>query len=274
MVAWKDIWFIGDRFINEIYHTLQWLEREAKINKKEAPYVYEFYNITCLSVDETSSGIKSIMTRLVNAYIHGLNTTTQLPRFVLIIPDADILKYIGNFEFGVSIMSGSAINWIANQIDRATECRKDDLIRCKPGAVCANEPKFVWVKMFNRTNGSGKDEMLKVRSKYNNALEEMLINKKGHFIIDITDKMSDTAYYTVRNELNSDGRIRFWKEVDNKIKDFDHHKISLKPIPVPEKSIDKDAMQRRRKMPTPPPNNRAQRFQSFPDEPYEDFDSY
>ena len=42
--------------------------------------------------------------------------------------------------------------------------------------------------------------------------------------------MADQNMFTVWNQLNDDGRHRFWREVDRLIQDFDYDKDKFKPV--------------------------------------------
>ena len=86
------------------------------------------------------------MARIVNCFINALNDNMKLPRLVVIIPDHDILNYIYHYTSGISLICGSAIDWITSQVDRAVEIRKDYLRVRSIGAVSANEPKFLWIR--------------------------------------------------------------------------------------------------------------------------------
>ena len=99
-----------------------------------------------------------------------------MPRLVIIIPDWDMLKYMGeeNCNYGIGEVSKKLIEWMMCNLNRAVKTRKDELTHIKLGAVVPDEPKFVWVKMINRAHVS--DHVLAVRHKLNNALEAALTN--------------------------------------------------------------------------------------------------
>ena len=163
----------------------------------------------------------------MNATIKALNENDRMPRIIVIIPDDDIFKYIDCYKEDVILLAGAALTWIINQIDRAMDCKKQDLMQVRPGAVFASEPKVIWVKALDKWK-SNTDEAY-ATDKFNDTLAEILMDKKGHYLIDLTEEMNNPALFTQWGELNSDGRIRFWTEMDYRIKGFDQHKILLKP---------------------------------------------
>ena len=49
--------------------------------------------------------------------------------------------------------------------------------------------------------------------------------------MDFEQKMCDNAFYTPRSIVTKAGRIQFWSELNQIIKDFDYGKADLIPIP-------------------------------------------
>ena len=41
ITAWKDVWFIGDQFIHDIYHALQKLKTKAVEEQQDVLYIYD-----------------------------------------------------------------------------------------------------------------------------------------------------------------------------------------------------------------------------------------
>ena len=112
-----------------------------------------------------------------------------------------------------------ALNWILTQMNRALEAKKDSMSRKISGSIAANEPKFIWIEMFNRINGYNK--CLALRSLYNEKLHEALSSRLDHHIMAVNNAMLDINLYDVQNRLNGFGRIRFWSEVNKIIHSFD-----------------------------------------------------
>ena len=118
----------------------------------------------------------------------------------------------------------------------------------------------MWVKMLQRMNAP--DKILTVRNKYNNTLEALLAESKNHYIVDINPILSGSKYFTQFNELNEDGRLLFWKELDECIKFYDKHKLTLIPRQVLTDRCQKksdSAAQLRFKLPPPPPDRHQHR---------------
>ena len=229
MRAQKDLWLIGDTFIDSIYYILQDMKVQAKDGKRPMPYIYEYYNISCWNANQLSP-IKNTLARILNSIIDAMNdenNKTRMSRYIVIIPNRDILKFI-NFQFGISQVIGNCLNWLLTNIIHEVEARKDLMHRKKPGSLSASEPKFMWVKMLHRPNKHS--QLLAVHSKFNTILEELLVNRKNHYIIDVTKEVSHPINFSQNNNINERGMECFWEAIDRNIELFDYRKTELTPM--------------------------------------------
>ena len=106
----------------------------------------------------------------------ALNESFILPRFIVIVPDWDILKYLDHNTFGVEQVIHKMISWMTNNIICAVEVKKDQLYKIQPGSVTSGEPKIIWVKMIQRMRTFEK--ILTVRVKYNSFLESCMAERR------------------------------------------------------------------------------------------------
>ena len=118
--AFKDLWIIGDKFLNEIYHALPAIKLAAKEADEKTPYIYNQFNIKCYT-SKPQSGNSSIPARLVNCMIKAMNELEKLPRIILIIPDWDILKFLDFNMYGIEELCNSVLHWIITNIKRAMD---------------------------------------------------------------------------------------------------------------------------------------------------------
>ena len=64
------------------------------------------------------------------------------------------------------------------------------------------------------------DHALAIRYKFNKLLENALIERKNHFLFDISNAISDPALFSQPlKKLNGDGEARYWLEIDNAVKE-------------------------------------------------------
>ena len=61
------------------------------------PYLYEFYNVFGFT-QLASSGVRSVLARVINSLIEGLNERPQLPRYVVVMLDKDVIDEIDVWE--------------------------------------------------------------------------------------------------------------------------------------------------------------------------------
>ena len=133
VIVAKDCWLVGDGFLNETFTSFMDLKTDAKDGKTQMPYLYDYYNIAFFSENPLSCNT-NVLSNLLNSVIHGLNTkinpeqgNVQLPRFIVMIPEDDILKFINYFAYGISTLIGKCLNWLVTQVDCVIESRKDQL---------------------------------------------------------------------------------------------------------------------------------------------------
>ena len=251
---------MGDIFINKIFYALPEANQNKYKSDKVQLYLYDYYNVQCF-VSNPLTKLKELPARVVNSLIHALNDNSDeedkksdikekkfapfLPRFILIVPDWDIVKHIGHYQYGVSIITEKLLKWIIMQMERAIAVRKEDLARTKAGATLPNDPKMIWVAMVDRVGCF--DCALSVRNKFNSVLETILADHKHHYIIDINRQLNDSTYFSA-NTFNNEGAMRYLLEINQKIRDFDAAQgDSLKPLKPTDRKPD------RYRMPPPPP---------------------
>ena len=157
----------------------------------------------------------------------ALNDCAKLPRFILVVPDLDLLQYLNYFSYGVEDAVFDLITWVVSEMKQAAEDKKDQLFKFLPGAIKNTEPKFVWVKMLKRMKST--DKIFTVRGKYNDTLEKLLADYPQHYIIDPNLKLDKSHYYSAINILNEDGKSAYWREIDDCIKMFEDGGLKLKP---------------------------------------------
>ena len=220
--ALKEVWMVGDDFLNSTYDTFITMRKRLKKEENAMPYIYKQYNISYL-IEDQLEGNTNAVAKILNAVIKGLNETAKLPRFIIIIPENDILKSVNYFGFGISVLVGRCLNWLVTQIDRAVEARREKVKKIRPGAVFHNEPKYVWLKVFDCP--SIQHPMFTVREKYNAILEEILASKCNHFIINVNKAMSNPTFFMPNGLITAHAQEAFWQELDNQIELFDLHKL-------------------------------------------------
>ena len=225
--ALHECWIIGDLFVSQVFHALPYRNTQNRLAKKGPLYVYDNFTVKCFSTNPLSK-IKEAHAHLVNSLIHGLNKNKYLPRLIIILPDWDIVKYVGEVSFGIFLILEKMLSWTVEAMYRAIETRKEDLRKFKSGVVTYGEPKILWVKMIDRVGVI--DRALAVCNKFNRALENVLSRRRNNYVIDVNNKINDASFFSQQlKELNDDGLHRFWLEIDKKIEEFEYNKDPFIP---------------------------------------------
>ena len=137
---------IGDAFLKETLDAFYALRRTVLAAKKPVniPYLLKQFNV---SGHYMTSGIANIINRFINALVELLNKRPKLAKYILIIPDRDIVDKVANMD-GQSIMLGSITHCIIKQFNTYIQRHRIDLTDKKPGAVIdAEHPKIIWVSV-------------------------------------------------------------------------------------------------------------------------------
>ena len=226
--AQKNVWLIGDDFLKRNYQAYPMLRSEAVANDTKPPYLFSNYNVSTFTTGDKQ--IKNPMVKIVNGLIEAFNKYHTMPRFIIIIPDWDILKYINFYKFGASKFIGTMVDWLITEVSSAVDDKKAEMKTRRPGSVVSLEPKLIMIKMIDRP---GTSDVLESREKYNAVLEEALFQTKKMYIMDINASLDFyRADFEVTSNLNFTGRKKYWAEFDAQLADFDQQKIKLKPMPV------------------------------------------
>ena len=210
------------------------------------------------------SKVKSAATRIVNCLTKAINDKSRakvdpekitdkfLPRIVVVIPDWDVIKYIDHDDYGVDEVFGGMIKWMIETMIKTVQDKKDQMMKIKPGSVTPGEPKFIWVKVIQRL-GSTYDKAMSVRNHFNKLLEMLLAEKKHHYIIDMDPQLQDSKYFNPSNELNADGRVKFWNEINESVDLFEVDKLKLQPAANPDTADNREQTTQQKRFRLPPP---------------------
>ena len=224
MAAQKDLWIVGDKFVSDVFHTLPKLRNALREAHRQIPYIYEYYNITCFTQNPVAVNDNTVAC-ILNSVMKALNDNTKIPRIILIIPDYDILRYIGFFGFGESHVIGSTLNWLICNVENTIDSKREEFRKKKPGALHNSEPKVIWMKIFDRPIDARGT--VTSATKFNNLLEELVMPKRYHFTLDISAELvpEPINFLPHSSQLSHRGAELLWSAVDHAIEDFDFQRI-------------------------------------------------
>ena len=221
---------------------------------KSAPYLYNYYNVV-LYFPSPTSHLKSLLARLYNAIIEGLNSKVKLSRYVFILPDADLIKDMDLYDCGISDMLHIIIKWLVTNVGKAFEIRREQLQRLKPGALgTTTEPRLIWLAMVARPFIEDKNfsKIFKARFKFNTALEAVLFESKYNHMMYL-DNVKECHHFDQWGNLTQSGKTEMWKEINQQMMMFDEHTSDLRPCkPKAQQATgSRGNKQIRRKLPKP-----------------------
>ena len=96
----NDTWLIGDAFLKTVFPVLQSMKTSAQISKNNIPYLYKYFNVHAFFKLSNGSAEGSLY-HIFNALVEGMNKFARFPRFIIFIPDCDIIVHTNFFGYGV-----------------------------------------------------------------------------------------------------------------------------------------------------------------------------
>ena len=229
VTAVQDVWFLGNNFFRETFNSFTAMRSHAHLHKVRPPHLFEFYNIFgyCQNVSSMVRGLS----HFYNPLIEALNARIKLPKYIILIWDRDFIEHADVVEHiaGAPHTYPMIIEWIISKMENVIHHRKTELIDKKPGAIMLNSPEFIWVKMLKRLKAYAEHKLFSLRGKFNNALENTLLNRKGRIPSYILSIEVDQEEFLPNGDLTSSGKRKFWQEIDSCINKFKRREINLKP---------------------------------------------
>ena len=140
--AIKDCWIVGNLFINDIYYALAETNRDQVKSQQSKLYICDNYNVKCYSSNPLAK-VNKAPARLVNSLINALHNydgrpkktevpqkadqdpqfAPHLPRFIIVVPDWDIIKNIEYYRYGITMIAEKVMKWVVTNMNRAIETR-------------------------------------------------------------------------------------------------------------------------------------------------------
>ena len=158
---------------------------------------------------------------IYNAFVEGLNHCAFLPKYLLIVPDRDIIDAYFPDTPGLTKQLESAISWITKSITDKIEVRKTFFRYAKPGTLPISDslPTIIWIEMHNHPFRAG-DFGLVSHTKFNKAINEVAIREKNVRTLDPSENLTFADHFEAWGKLNYAGKLQFWTTVDHHVKLF------------------------------------------------------
>ena len=195
-------------------------------------HMEDYFNIHAFYNDKASAP-ELAATHIVNSAVDAVNKSHRLPKFLVVILDKDILSDFDLFASDAVESIAEETSWVVKQIQTAMKHRRSSVTDQKPGAVYADDPKIIFVRMIRRVEshsfGKTLNRVFELRPKFNDSLNEA-VRRIDQYILTI-NSCNSPDHFTHEGELSEKGHLAFWKELDNLVDRFDNKKIKLLPTP-------------------------------------------
>ena len=228
--ALKEVWFLGDSTLKEWFIAFQSVKAQAMKDEQTPPYLFHYYDLDQLS-DSSTSDNPSMLAWVNNVLVSRLNERLKphLLRYIVILLDIDLIKDIKIFDYGVADTFETTIKWLVNCVDRNIDAKKENLRNIRPEAIApASEPRLIWVKALPRPEIMLAKSIFSLICKFNNILENIIADDRHSHILKVDVQPNNTNFDRLRH-LTPFGKIEFWRDLDNKLKEFDRGKTKLIP---------------------------------------------
>ena len=168
------------------------------------------------------SDVRPTTARIQNSLVEVLNQKIFLPKYVLVVPDIDILKSLNAWGPGAREKIEIHLNWLIDEIVKLLIARREDLKDKHPGAVTADLTRVVWVTMLTRpfTEDQELKKIWALKKLFNDVLQKLLLAEKYMHIV-VPQNMEEKRYFDKQGNLSSSGANTYWIEINKSVKELD-----------------------------------------------------
>ena len=199
------MWLIGDRFVRNTI-------RENFLKRRSADNLYctNNFEITALY---GGTNMRSVMTCMVNCFINTINSSLSLPKWLIIIPENDLLNDVQYTSTDVQSIYEKELDWIMTQHDMAITRYKGFLPQ---KSKKFNWPFIMWIVPTLHTGYSDFNlRKLFIKSLRTVAANHNVIVIPLHQVWNIYD---ENLFSRRSQRYIEDGLTRLWTAIDRTIK--------------------------------------------------------
>ena len=131
-----DLWLLGDNFLQDIFGSFEALRYYSQKNNEEIPpYIQQYFNVKECYHASLTSGVKFTMVWMINTLIEVITDRKRIPKYLLVIPDKDILYDFDTISPNAQAVLHDLTCWFVHQIHLIIRRKKIDFLNRKPGAT-------------------------------------------------------------------------------------------------------------------------------------------
>ena len=187
--------------------------------EERASYASRHFYISILSSDEYSSNVKSVLARLRNNLVRGLNKCVAIPKIILIVLEDSIINDVPVCDFGLKVEYEVRLKWLISQYRKLIESFID-LIPFKSRKD--NWPKFLYLCPSLHNNYRNNT----LRKKFTRSLEDICSYSEKSSAIRLRhgwDQDDNNIYLEQQQRFTTEGLASFWNATDKVIEDYDQN---------------------------------------------------
>ena len=140
--------------------------------------------------------------------------------------DKYMLSMINQDAWGLTKQLKHLLKWFASQLARQVESCLEKLHNARPGAINQQDTMILWVEMIEHPYVQYSFEMCN-RNKFNKIINDLALHEKNTCIVSLEGLT--WRYFDHRGNLTLDSRNKYWRLLDNKIKNFEEGRDELNP---------------------------------------------
>ena len=173
-------------------------------DEKNLPYLYKNFDITAFMASPLCSD--SVITRMRNALVEGLNNKKKSPKLILLVLDEDIIKI-------THLVGENPLMWLFSEVARAINSKKDMLpSRC----ITAGQPEIIGLKPIPIPARLDPREHHKEDKRAVHKIVDKIFRGSQTFdAMNITSILpTDLIYYEDSGDLTVRGHVAYWTYVN------------------------------------------------------------
>ena len=158
---------------------------------------------------------QNILLRMDKALMKAINMRVRLPKFIIVVPDDDIITFAKFEGQGAANLLGKYLDSLINNVQRIVEARHEQL---PSKAMKVDYPIVYWVAAPKHVNFGVLENDLRV--KFNLCMESIVKQKELMRVIKIKEiwQQDDVNLVNQDGVFTLDGAIDYWAGVDAAIK--------------------------------------------------------
>ena len=218
--AYDRVWILGDRFVTQSATVLKDFFRQKTDDNEFVSYLSNNYDIDVYSNDDEGLS-KLVLSRLRNTVARGLNDNKLLPKFILLVVEADIIRAVKQEDDVIETYRG-CIDWLMKEVHDLIMERKSVLpVRAKRYLY----PQIFWIglplhKLFKESDNNQRSKFNLCLMQATNAYNEMKcikMRKKWTF-------EDENLFDDVKSKYTTTGMATYWGSIDEAVQFWENRR--------------------------------------------------